>query len=73
MKNLLLLSLIAIPFLVMRSEEPVPQGVEHWNPASPQRVTQVLATEAATDPHHFAVKQLSDFSNEAFFIGSPGS
>jgi mannose-6-phosphate isomerase-like protein (cupin superfamily) len=24
--------------------------------------------EAATDPHHFAVKQLSDFPNEAFLL-----
>jgi mannose-6-phosphate isomerase-like protein (cupin superfamily) len=68
MKRLSLLSLVAIPFLVVRSEEPGPQGFEHWSPASSQRVAQALATEAAADPHHFAVKQLSDFANEAFLL-----
>jgi len=68
MNRLSLLSLVAIPFLVVRSEEPVPQGFERWSPASLQRVAQALATEAAADPHHFAVKQLSDFANEAFLL-----
>jgi len=68
MNRLSLLSLVAIPFLVVRSEEPVPQGFEHWSPAASQRVAQALATEAAADPHHFAVKQLSDFANEAFLL-----
>jgi len=34
MKRLCLLSLIAIPLLVVRSDEPVPQGFEHWTPAT---------------------------------------
>jgi hypothetical protein len=63
-----LLSLVAIPFLVVRAEEPIPQGFDHWSPAFLQRVAQALATEAAADPHHFAVKQLSDFANEAFLL-----
>src|SRR6266481_6497670 len=37
MKRLCLLSLIAIPLLVVRSDEPVPQGFEHWTPATLQR------------------------------------
>ncbi len=68
MKRLCLLSLIAIPLLVVRSEEPVPQGFEHWTPATLQRATQALAADAATDPHHFAVKQISDYPNEAFLL-----
>jgi mannose-6-phosphate isomerase-like protein (cupin superfamily) len=68
MKRLCLLSLIVIPLLVVRSEEPVPQGFEHWTPATLQRTTQTLAAEAAADPHHFAVKQLVDFPNEAFLL-----
>ena len=68
MNRLSLLSLVAIPFLVVRSEEPVPQGFERWSPAALQRAAQALATEAAADPHHFAVKQLSDFANEAFLL-----
>ena len=68
MKKLWLVPLIAIPFLVVRSEEPIPQGFEHWTPTNLQHAAQALATEAATDPHHFAVKQLSDFPNEAFLL-----
>ena len=68
MKRLCLLSLIAIPLLVVRSDEPVPQGFEHWTPATLQRATQALAADAATDPHHFAVKQISDYPNEAFLL-----
>src|SRR5947207_1106340 len=68
MKKLWWVSLIAIPFLVVRSEEPVPQGFEHWTPANLQHALQALGAEAAADPHHFAVKQLSDFPNEAFLL-----
>ncbi|MGB2897717.1 MAG: hypothetical protein WBB89_00525 [Candidatus Acidiferrum sp.] len=56
MKRLCLLSLIAIPLLVVRSEEPIPTGFEHWTLAALQPTTQTLAPEAATDPHHFPVK-----------------
>ena len=68
MKRLWLLSLIAIPFLAVRSQEPVPTGFEHWAPASMQSMVKALAGESATDPHHFAVKQLSDYPNEAFLL-----
>jgi hypothetical protein len=66
MKKLWFLFLIAIPLLAVKSEEPAPQGFEHWTPASVQRITQALSAEAATDPHHFAVRQLSDYPNESF-------
>jgi len=68
MKKLRLVFLIAIPFLAVRSEEPVPQGFEHWTPANLQHAAQALGAEAATDPHHFAVKQLSDFPSESFLL-----
>ena len=42
MKRLWLLSLIAIPFLVVRSEEPVPQGFEHWTTASLSHLNETL-------------------------------
>ena len=66
MKKLWLVFLIATPFLVVRS--PVPQGFEHWTPANLQHPAQALGAEAAIDPHHFSVKQLSDFPNEAFLL-----
>jgi len=68
MKRLWLLSLIAIPFLVVRSEEPVPQGLEHWTTASLSHLNETLNAESKTDPHHFAVKQLSEFPNENFLL-----
>jgi mannose-6-phosphate isomerase-like protein (cupin superfamily) len=60
--------LIAIPFLVVKSEEPVPAGFEQWEPAALQHATQMLAAAAAADPHHLAVKQLADYPNELFLL-----
>jgi mannose-6-phosphate isomerase-like protein (cupin superfamily) len=68
MKKLSVLTLLAIPFLAVGSQEPVPTGVEHWPPASVQHITQGLAAEAAADPHHFAAKQLSEYPNETFLL-----
>lgn len=68
MKTLWLLALIAIPLLAVRSEEPVPASFEHWQPSSMQSMDRALATEASTEPHHLAVKQLSDYPNEAFLL-----
>src|SRR6266403_784479 len=68
MKRLCLLSLSAIPLLVVRSDEPVPQGFEHWTPATLQRTAQALAADAATDLHYVVVKQLVEFPNEAFVL-----
>ncbi len=68
MKKLCLLSLIVFPLMALQSEEPLPAGFEHWTPASLQTVAQALSTEAAGDPHHFAVRQLSDYPNESFLL-----
>jgi mannose-6-phosphate isomerase-like protein (cupin superfamily) len=68
MKRLCLLAIIAIPFIAVRSEEPVPAGFEHWAPASIQTIGKALAAEVGADPHHPAVKQLSDYPNEAFLL-----
>ena len=68
MKKLWLLPLLVIPFLALRSEDPVPAGFEHWSPTTMQSATKVLTTEAANEPRHFAVKQLSDYPNDAFML-----
>jgi hypothetical protein len=47
MEKFWLLSLIAIPFLAVRSQEPVPAGFEYWAPAPVETMSRVLATEAA--------------------------
>jgi len=68
MKKLWLLSLIAVPFLTVRSQEPVPAGLAHWSAAAAQTIVHTLAADAAKDPHHLAVKQLADFPNESFLL-----
>jgi mannose-6-phosphate isomerase-like protein (cupin superfamily) len=68
MKKLWLVALITIPLLPVRSQEPAPAGFEHWAPASVQSIAKALAAESATDPHHIAVKQLSDYPNESFLL-----
>lgn len=67
-KKLCLLSLLAIPLLLARSEEPVPQGFAHWPAASLSRLAQSLHADAAADPHHLAVSQIKDFPNENFIL-----
>ena len=67
-KKLVLLSLLAIPFLLARSDEPLPEGFAHWPAASLSRLAQTLSTEAATDPHHLAVGQMKDFPNENLIL-----
>ncbi|HTQ59306.1 MAG TPA: hypothetical protein VMI32_03725 [Candidatus Solibacter sp.] len=68
MKKLWLLSMIAIPFLAVRSQEPAPAGFEDWPSATLQSTASALAAQAATDPHHFSVKQLADFPNDTFLL-----
>jgi mannose-6-phosphate isomerase-like protein (cupin superfamily) len=67
-KKLVLLSLLAIPFLLARSDEPLPEGFAHWPAASISRLAQTLGTEAAADPHHLAVGQMKDFPNENLIL-----
>lgn len=68
MRRLWLLPLIVTPFLVARSDEGVPEGFQQWTPSSLKALVQTLASEAASDPHQFAVKQLADFPNESFLL-----
>ena len=64
-----LLSFLVIPLLSMVGQESTPAGFEHWSAASLKQLGQSLNQQAATDPHHVAVKQLSDFPNELFLLG----
>jgi hypothetical protein len=68
MKRLWLLGLIgllSIPFLSVKSEDPVPEGYEHWTSSSLKPVLEALTSQAAKDAHHSAMKPLADFPNEA--------
>jgi mannose-6-phosphate isomerase-like protein (cupin superfamily) len=68
MRRLWLLGWLVIPVLVGTAQESAPPGFELWTPASLKQLTSSLSTEAAGDPHHFAVRQLSDYSNESFLL-----
>ena len=67
-KKLSLSALLAIPFLLARPEEPVPQGFAHWPAASLSRLAQSLHADTAADPHRLAVSQIKDFPNENFIL-----
>ena len=69
MNRFWLVSLLVISFLSVLAQESAPAGLEHWSGASLKQLGQTLIQEAATDPHHLAVKQLSDFPNELFLLG----
>ncbi len=63
-----LLCMLLAPLFFLAPQETAPQGFEHWTAASFQSIATVLAKDAAADPHHFAVRQLADFPNEAFLL-----
>lgn len=68
MRKLWLLSLLAAPLLLAYSDEPAPAGLEHWTSGSLASMSQALEPQAASDPHHFAAKQLSTYPNEYFLL-----
>ena len=68
MKKAWLPFVLAISGLVLTAQEPAPGGFEQWTAASLEQLGETLSPEAASDPHHFAVKQLSDFPNETFML-----
>jgi mannose-6-phosphate isomerase-like protein (cupin superfamily) len=68
MNRFRLLTVIAIPFLLVAAQEASPTGFEHWTSQSLEGHTKKLHEDAATDPHHFAVEQLADFANDGFLL-----
>jgi hypothetical protein len=73
MRKTLPAGLLAIPAMFAAAQTTAPQGFEHWTTASLQQMGMELASATAADPHHFAVKQLSDFPNEAFLREADGA
>lgn len=68
MKRLWLLRMLTIPMLVVMAQEGAPAGFEQWTTASLKQDAQKLRSDAATDPHHFAVELLADFPNESAML-----
>ncbi len=68
MKKLFFLCLTLIPLSVAAPESNSPEGFNFWSAASINQLAQGLSLQAASDPHHFAVKQLADYTNESVLL-----
>src|SRR5258708_13388165 len=68
MKKLFVCFLLAAPLLFAAPQATAPEGFEHWTTADLWRLGQAVNPDAASDPHHIAVKQLADFPNHAFLL-----
>jgi mannose-6-phosphate isomerase-like protein (cupin superfamily) len=68
MKRWILLSLLFAPLLLVSAQNTAPEGFEHWSQSSLEALSSELGKQAASDPHHFAVKQLADFAHETFLL-----
>lgn len=68
MKRPGLLGGVLILALAVTAQESLPPGFEQWTTGGLKQVTSSMSAEAAGDPHHFAVRQLSDYSNESFLL-----
>ena len=68
MKRLWLLSLLLVPFSVAAPENSIPEGYEHWTPASLKEISKTLSVQSSTDAHHSATQQFSDFTNEYYML-----
>lgn len=54
--------------LAISAQESAPSGFEQWSSASLTQAASSMSRDAANDPHHFAVRQLADYSNESFLL-----
>ena len=68
MNKLWLLALILIPVASANSDDAAPAGFERWSASTLESMTRTLATQAASDPHHLAFKQVADYPNDAFLL-----
>jgi mannose-6-phosphate isomerase-like protein (cupin superfamily) len=68
MKRWILFSLLFVPLLLASAQDTGTEGFEHWSKASLENLSGQLGQQGATDPHHFAVKQLADFPHETFLL-----
>jgi mannose-6-phosphate isomerase-like protein (cupin superfamily) len=60
---------LASAFLLAASaQESVPTGFEQWAATSLKQMGVAMKEDAATDPHHFGVRLLADFPNDAFML-----
>jgi mannose-6-phosphate isomerase-like protein (cupin superfamily) len=68
MRKIGLLSAVLIPLSAVSLDNAAPEGFKLWPAASLGQIAHDLAVQAPSDPHHFAVQQLADFTNEAVLL-----
>ena len=73
MRTLGFLSLLLLPLSGVSVETTEPEGFKFWSAASVNQAAHDLMEPAASDPHHFAVRQLGDFPNEAVLLVHRGA
>src|SRR5260221_5364064 len=68
MKKIILLTVVAVPFLAVRSQAPAqaPAGFEHWTAADLRTLDKTLAAKSASDSHHSAAQVISDYPNDLY-------
>jgi mannose-6-phosphate isomerase-like protein (cupin superfamily) len=59
---------VSLVGLFVAAQETTLSGFEVWTPASIKELGQPLSGEAATDPHHFAVRLLADYPHDSFML-----
>ena len=67
------LSLLLLPLSGVSVDTTEPEGFKFWSVAFVNQATHDLIEPAASDPHHFAVRQLGDFPNEAVLLVHRGA
>src|SRR5215471_17077621 len=73
MRTLGFLSLLLLPLSGVSVDTTEPEGFKFWSAASVNQATHDLMEPAASDPHHFAVRQFGDFPNEAVLLVHRGA
>jgi mannose-6-phosphate isomerase-like protein (cupin superfamily) len=68
MKRLWRLWPIAMLLLAAGAQETTPAGFEQWTPASLKHFDSKMHTDAASDPHHFAVELLADYPHDSAML-----
>jgi mannose-6-phosphate isomerase-like protein (cupin superfamily) len=68
LKRLWLLCPIVVLLLSAAAQEDVPPGFEIWTPTVLKNLDGKLHADASTDPHHFAVELLADFTHDSAML-----
>ena len=68
MRKVVFVCLMLIPLSAVSLDNAAPDGFKWWPSASLNQMNHDLAAQAPSDPHHFAVQQLGDFTNEAVLL-----